>query len=129
MKWFNRVKGYIGVINEDQEKALEKRKVVINTVSKLYDKLLNIYTTQYDNLSEDQQKEINVLNRPENLTLDFVEDDLLPMSPQEGNEKVKLKPEETIAARVKLNPRNRKKTGTGLKILTPKKLLTRLPIL
>ena len=51
------------------------------------------------------------------------------MSPQEGNEKVKLKPEETIAARVKLNPRNRKKTGTGLKILTPKKLLTRLPIL
>ena len=51
------------------------------------------------------------------------------MSPQEGNEKVKLKPEGTIAARVKLNPRNRKKTGTGLKILTPKKLLTRLPIL
>ena len=54
MKWFNRVKGYIGVINEDQEKALGKRKVVINTVSKLYDKLLNICTTQYDNLSEDQ---------------------------------------------------------------------------
>ena len=39
--------------NEAQEKDLEKRKIVINTVSKLYVKLLNIYTTQYDNFSED----------------------------------------------------------------------------
>ena len=41
---------------------------------------------------------------------------------------VKQDPEETIAARVKLNPRKRK-TGTGLKILTPKILLSRLPVL
>ena len=47
--------------NEDQEKKL--RKVVINTTSKLYANLLNKYTTQYDNLSEDQKKKINVLNR------------------------------------------------------------------
>ena len=35
--------------------------------------------------------------------------------------------EETIAERVKLNRQN--KRGTGLKILTPNKLLTKLPIL
>ena len=42
----------------------------------------------------------------------------------EGDEKVKLEPEETIAERRKLNKR-----GTGLWILTPNKPLTRLPIL
>ena len=47
---------------------------MINTASTLYDNLLNIYTTQYDNISEDQNKKINVLNRPENLTHDFMED-------------------------------------------------------
>ena len=47
--------------NDDQEKDLELRKVVINTASKLYDKLLNIYTTKYGNISEDQKKKIKVL--------------------------------------------------------------------
>ena len=47
------------------------------------------------------------------------------MPPLEGIEES----EETIAERVKLNPRKRKNEGTGLKILTPNKLLTRLPIL
>ena len=37
--------------------------------------------------------------------------------------------QETIAGRVKLKPGERKKTGTGLKTLTPNKLLTRLPII
>ena len=37
--------------------------------------------------------------------------------------------QETIAERVKLKPPERKKTGTGLKILTPNKLLSRLSIL
>ena len=46
-----------------------------NTAFKLYEKLLNIYTTQYDNPSEDSKKRINVLNRPEMLTLDFDEHD------------------------------------------------------
>ena len=56
------------------------------------------------------------------LSFDFIEDDL---PPPEGDEE----PEEAIAERTKLNPRKRKTKGTGLKILTPKKLLTRLPIL
>ena len=47
---------------------------MINTASTLYDNLLNIYTTQYDNISEDQKKKINVLKRLENLTRDFIED-------------------------------------------------------
>ena len=54
------------------------------------------------------------------------------MPPLEGDEEVKLEPEESIVERVKLNPRKRKKkkkTGTELKILTPNKLLTRLLIL
>ena len=61
-------------------------------------------------LSEDQKEKTNVLNRPENLTPDFVEDDLSPMPPLEGDEKLKFKPEETIAERLKLNPRKRKKS-------------------
>ena len=73
---------------EDQDKDLENRKVVINIAFKLYDKLLNIYTTQNDNLSEDQKKEINVINRPENLTLDFAENDLQPLPSLEGDEEV-----------------------------------------
>ena len=52
--------------------------------------------------------------------------DLSNMPPLEGNEEaVKSEPEETVAERVKLNPQKRKKTGTGIKILTPSKLLTR----
>ena len=58
----------------------------MNITSKLYDKLLNVYTTQFDNLWEDQKKRINVLNRPENLTLDFDEDDFTSMLPVEGDE-------------------------------------------
>ena len=86
-------------------------------------KLLNIYTTQYDKLSEYSKKRVNVLDRPESLTLDFDEDDL----PLEGDEEVKFEPEEIIVERIKLN--RRKITETWLKILTPNKLLTSLPIL
>ena len=50
------------------------------------------------------KKNINVLNRAENLTLDFFEDDLPPMPALEGAEEVKLEPEKTIAERIKLNP-------------------------
>ena len=92
--------------NEVQEIDLEKRKVVINTVSKSYNKLLNIYTTQYNKLLVDLKKRIDVINKPEMLILDFDEDD----------EAVKLKLKETTAERIKLNPRKRKTTETGLKI-------------
>ena len=51
------------------------------------------------------------------------------MPPLEDDEELKLEPEETIAERIRLNPRKRKTTGTGLKVLTPNKLLTRLPII
>ena len=101
---------------------------MIIIASKLFDKLLNIYRTQNDNLSEDQKKKINSLNRPENLTLDFPKDDLPPIPLQEADEKVKLEPEKAIAKTLKLNSQERKNKGTGLKVLTPKKLLNRLPI-
>ena len=112
--------------NEDQEKDLQKRKVLINTVSKLYNKLLNIYATQYYIFSEDWKKRVKVLNKPEMLILDFdddeYEDDLPSVPPLEYDEEVKLEPQETAAERIKRNPWKRKKTRTGLKILTPKKL-------
>ena len=101
---------------------------MINTASKLYDKLFNIYTTQYDNVPEYNKKRINVLNCPENVTLDFDEDCLPPMPQLEVAEEVKLEPQES-AEKIKLSPQKGKITGTGLKILIPCKLLTRLPIL
>ena len=68
---------------------------------------------------------------PENLPIDlhFDEDDLPPMLPLEGDKEVKLEPGEAIAEGMKLNLQKRKTTGTGLNILTPNKLLTRLSIL
>ena len=65
---------------------------MIDIAFKLYNKLLNIYTTQNDNLSEGQKKEINVINRPENLTLDFDENDLQPLPSLEGDEEVTWEP-------------------------------------
>ena len=44
------------------------------TASKLYNKFLNIYATQYDKLSIAQKKPIKVLNKPKSLSL------LLPWS-------------------------------------------------
>ena len=53
------------------------------------------------------------------------------MPPLQGDEEINLEPGETNAGRIKLNPQKKKKknTGTGLKIVTPNKLLTRLTIL
>ena len=42
--------------NKAQEKDFVKRKVVLNTASKSYYKLLTIYETQYDKPSEVQRK-------------------------------------------------------------------------
>ena len=57
---------------------------MLATPSDLYDKLLNVYTTQYDKATKDQKKKIKVQNRPEklviNLYLDVDEDDL-PLIP------------------------------------------------
>ena len=112
--------------DETQEKDLVDRKNVINSAPKSYDKLLNKYETQYNNLPRNKKKMINVINKPGMLSPDCIEYDLAPL---EGDEEVKLEPEETTPERVKLNPRKRKTEGTGLNILTLNKLLTRLPIL
>ena len=122
--------------NEEKIKDLEERKVVFNTALELYNQLLNIYKTQNDQLTKAQKKRIKVQNVPiglylENLSTDLYldEDDLPPMPALKGDENVELEPEETTAQRIKLNSRKRKATRTGLKVLTPNKLLTRLPIL
>ena len=44
---------------------------MLATASELYNKLLNIYATQYDNFWKAQKKKIDVLNKPGNLTLDL----------------------------------------------------------
>ena len=93
-------------------------KVVSNIASKLYDRLLNIYTTQYDNLSEGQKKKRNVLNRLGHVILDL---SLIP--PLEGDEKVKLTPEETIAEKVKSHPRKTKKSKNRIKNLDSKQIV------
>ena len=95
---------------------IQYRNVLINTDSELYDKLLNICTTQYDNLSEDQK---------ENLTLHFVEDDLLLMVAPEDDEEVKLEPEEKINKRVKLNLWKRKKNSYRIKNLDTKQIVNK----
>ena len=90
---------------------------MVTRAHELYDKLLNIYKTQYDKLTKAQRKRIKVQNVPENLPIDLYidEDDLPAMPALEGNDEVKLEQQKTIAVRVKLNSRKKKKEGTGLK--------------
>ena len=91
-----------------QEKDLAKRQIVINSVSRLYDKVLNIYTTQYEKFSEDLKKMVNILNKAEILIPDFDRDDLPSISTLlEGDEEVKLESENIIAEIIKLSPRKR----------------------
>ena len=52
-----------------------------------------------------------------------------PLLPLEDDQEVTLEPEETIGERIKLITRKRKAIVPGLEILTPNKLLSRLPIL
>ena len=91
-----------------QEKGLAKRQIVISSVSRLYDKVLNIYTTQYEKFSEDLKKMVNILNKAEILIPDFDRDDLPSISTLlEGDEEVKLESENIIAEIIKLSPRKR----------------------
>ena len=91
-----------------QEKDLAKRQIVISSVSWLYDKVLNIYTTQYEKFSEDLKKMVNILNKAEILIPDFDRDDLPSISTLlEGDEEVKLESENIIAEIIKLSPRKR----------------------
>ena len=61
--------------------------------------------------------------------MDENEDHLPSMTRLEGDEEVELESEENTAKRIKSSPWKRKNRRTRSKILTPKKLLTRLPIL
>ena len=60
----------------------------------------------------------------ENLPIDLYldEDDLLPMPALKGDEKDKLEPEKTIAKKIKLNTRKRKKYR--IKYLNSKQIIT-----
>ena len=80
---------------------------MVNAAYKFYGRFINIYKTQYNKQSEDQN----------NFTLNFIEDDLFPIPSLECDKIVKL------------NPWKRENEGTGLKMLTTNILLTRLPIL
>ena len=108
--------------NKAQEKDLIKRKVVINTAPKLYDKLLNKYETQYDKLPEDSKKILTAPNKPEMLRLNFFGDYFRPM-PALGDKKIKLEPEGTIAERVKLNLQKRKKNRNRIKHVNSKQVI------
>ena len=85
----------------------------------MFNKLLNIYETQYDKFKKANKKRIKVKNMPEDLPIvSYLHEDYLPpMPPPESDEEAKLKPEATIAERVKSNPRKRKNKVTRLKIL------------
>ena len=102
--------------NEHQIEDLEKRRFAFEKAHESCNKFLNIYKTVHKKWTESQ-------NMSEKLSIDSYldedEDNLTSVPELEGNEKVKLEPEETIAERVKLNPSKRWETGTGLKILTP----------
>ena len=60
--------------------------------SELYNRLINIYATGYDKLPIAQKKRINILNRPEILTLDLYlhayqdEGNLPPIPPLKDDE-------------------------------------------
>ena len=85
--------------------------VVLTTAHELYDKLLNIGKSQYYKLRRAHKKRIKVQSMPENLPIGLylAEDvnDLPPMFALEGEEEVKLEPEETVAVGIKLNSRKR----------------------
>ena len=77
---------------------------MIANTSKLYDKLLSIYKTQYDKLIKAEKKSIRVQNTPEDLVINLYfdkDEDHLPSIPAlQGDEEVKLELEETIAKRI-----------------------------
>ena len=67
-------------------KDLKKRKVGLTTAHELYDKLLNIYKTQYDKLKKAYKKRIKVQNIHENIPIDlFLDEDDLPLMPTLGD--------------------------------------------
>ena len=136
------------------EKAKAKKKIVYYNAKKLYSKLLSIYYDDYSDITDEQKEKIGEKYNPKNLLLKgqrFIE--------SKKEEKSKSHLEETITERVKLRRQKacdkdssdptpegyysdefidmpqlegdekEVKEGKGLKVLTPNRLLTRLPIL
>ena len=120
---------------------------MFDKASENYNDFLEIYYYEYYGLADDKGKEqspkfnlkiyflINMIivcgqKIKKNLLIKKNLKIYYPCHYQKLIKKRKLEPEETIAERVKLNPQKRKRKNekTGLKILTPNKLLTRLPI-
>ena len=114
--------------NENQIKDLENTKVVLYIALKLRNNLLHMYKNQDDKFKKTKKKRRKVQNVSENFAINLYldEDDLPPMSALEGVKEVKLEPGETIVDRLKLISQKGKASGTGLKFLTPKKLLTKI---
>ena len=123
------------------KKDTEFTKVVLDQASKLYNTLLEIYANKFNRL-EKNNKNIAIKNRPERLSLFngfFSEDDqtlegdeilegnrteinnIPSLPPLEGDEEEFVDIQPIAVPGVK--------EGKGLKILTPSKLLTRLPVL
>ena len=98
--------------------------------SELYDRPPNIYiyiyTAWYDKLTKAQKKRVKVQNRPENLALDlYLNEDEDDTTTRRWRSKIRVRRNYCWDSENK----SLKKKGTGLKILTPNKLLTRPPIL
>ena len=76
--------------NEHKIKDIAERKVVLNRVFELYNKLPDIYKTQYDKFTKAHKKRIKVQNVPKNVRINSYldEDDLPPMPSPEGDEEV-----------------------------------------
>ena len=55
---------------------------MLNTAYELYEKLLNIYKTQYDKLTKAHKKRLKVQNMPENLPIDlYLDEDEYDLAP------------------------------------------------
>ena len=82
-----------------QLKKKTKRKIVYNNVLNLYNKLLSIYFNDYTNITNEKKEVMCERYDPNNFLIKghrFIE------SKEKDKEKIKSRPEETIAERVKL---------------------------
>ena len=61
---------WIEPTNEDQEKDLGSRKVVLDAASNLYNNLLRIYSNQFNEFKSNKKKRIAFKNRTKNVSLE-----------------------------------------------------------
>ena len=94
-----------------------------NTVRELYNKSFQNYYDDYNKLADVKKDKYNKKNNPKNFKLEDYD--------YHGwlTEEEELDDEEKLGGMPPIEGDEEVKEGKGLKILTPKKLLTRLPIL